>query len=93
MATDPDIRHRPSIGSMVVWVIFCLVMWAWAITGPLAVVMVTIALTLEPEWLGSVGETPREKMLNLQVGVVLGAVGLAFVWLRLRGYLKFGDRD
>ena len=49
---------------MVVWVIFCLVMWAWAITGPLAVVMVTIALTLEPEWLGSVGETPREKMLN-----------------------------
>ena len=30
---DPvtDVRHRPSMVSMIVWVLFCAVMWFWAI--------------------------------------------------------------
>jgi hypothetical protein len=92
-ASDPESRPRPSTPAMVVWVLFCFMMWAWAIVGPITVLTVAFQMIYEPEWGAPLGVTERDKWMQLQIGAVLGAVGIAFAYLRLWGYLRFGDRD
>jgi hypothetical protein len=87
------LMRRPSMGSMIVWALFVFIMWAWAITGPITVSTVAFQMIWEPEWGVPLGVTTQDKWMQLQIGAVLGAVGLAFVWLRLRGYLVFANRD
>ena len=79
------------MASMIVWVLFCFVMWAWAIMGPLFLLFGTLSLA-NLDFV-DMGATRDEIIRNMQFGGGIGAVGLAFVWLRCRGYLKFGDRD
>jgi hypothetical protein len=76
---------------MIVWVLFCFVMWFWAIVGPLFLVIGPLSFYVD--WVEFPGKTPEEKLGNMGLGASLGAVGIAFVWLRCRGYLKFGERD
>ena len=79
------------MASMIVWVLFCFVMWGWAIIGPLSLLLGTLSLA-GVDFI-SAGRTKDETILNIEIGAACGAIGLAFVWLRCRGYLKFGDRD
>jgi hypothetical protein len=66
-------------------------MWFWAIFGPLAILIG--ALSFVTDLVNFEGATPNEKLANMGFAAPLGAVGLAFVWLRWRGYLKFAGRD
>jgi hypothetical protein len=87
-----DPPRRPSMGSMIVWVLFCCAMWFWAISGPL-IVLAGVLEFLNVPFIAIEGPTTEDKVRLMGMGAVLGAVGLGFVWLRLRGYLKFGDQD
>jgi hypothetical protein len=93
--SKPGPRRTPSIGSMIVWVLFCFAMWAWAIMGPLWLIFWTLAYFQVPgfESFAIPGDTASEKRQQLVTPAILGAVGISFVWLRCRGHLKFGDRD
>jgi hypothetical protein len=88
------IRRQPSMLSMIVWVLFCLIMWGWAIILPILVVLGVIQMLFHPPFMDvELGATPEEQMRNLGSAAVMGAIGLAFVVLRLRGHVHFGDRD
>lgn len=79
---------------MIVWVLFFFVMWAWAIAGLLTVIFGTISFCVDTDWINVLpGSTQQEKLAYMGQAAFVAAVGLAFVWLRCRGYLKFGDRD
>jgi hypothetical protein len=92
MATDPGPKRQPSMATMILWVLFCFVMWYWAIVGPLFLVIGIMSL-YGVDFIDFPGQTITEKLSYMEFGAVLSTVGLAFVWLRCRGYLKFGDRD
>lgn len=91
--TNPGPRRTPSIGSMIVWVFLCFAMWAWAIIGPFTLVFGTLSYLEVPffQSMSLPGDTAGEKLNYLGMTTILGAVGISFVWLRCRGYLKFGD--
>jgi hypothetical protein len=75
------------MASMVVWVLFCFNMWLWAIMGP--IFLLAWILSFFGDFI-DLGPNPNE---TVALGVGLGVVGIAFAWLRCRGYLKFADRD
>jgi hypothetical protein len=78
-------RRMPPIVPSLLWVLLWLTMWFWAIAGPLCVVLGVLAQLIDlPDWLFSF---PKGKSL-VTVGF-LGVIGISFVWLRLRGYIKF----
>jgi hypothetical protein len=77
-------RSMPPIVPSLLWVFLWLAMWCWAIAGPLCVVLGILSYFVD---LGDVLAMPGRDALS--VGGVLGGVGLSFVWLRMRGYLKF----
>jgi hypothetical protein len=79
-------RRMPPVGPSLLWVFLCLVMWFWAIAGPLCVPLAVASNFVD---LRDVIEFPGREVEALSVGGVLGAVGISFVWLRVRGYLKF----
>ncbi len=80
--------------AMIVWVLFCFVMWAWAIMMPLLVVGGVAQILFDPAFLNiELGVTPQEQYRTLGTFAGLGAVGLAFAVLRFRGYIRFCDRD
>jgi hypothetical protein len=89
-----DIRRRPSMLSMVVWVLFCGVMWLWAFGGPLILVGIGSELLYSDPPMDIEAAVQRQQHLR-DLGVVAGmsVVGLAFVVLRLQGHIRFGDRD
>jgi hypothetical protein len=90
MAIEPGPKRQPSLATMIVWVLFCFIMSGWAIIGPLILLMRVLSFFVD--W-ADIGANPEEIHRNLSLGAGLGAVGIGFVWLRCRGYLKFGDRD
>ena len=75
--------------SMIIWVLFCFVMWAWAIMGPIILAAWVLSLVGLAN-LVDLGPNPDE---TVRMAACFTTVALAFVWLRCRGYLKFGDRD
>jgi hypothetical protein len=59
-------------------------MWFWAIAGPLVFVLGVLSYFVD------VGEVLAIRGRDaVSVGGVLGGVGISFVWLRMRGYIKF----
>jgi hypothetical protein len=58
----------------------------WAIVGPFCLLVRVVSLYVDlPDWLSF----PR---WELSPFIVFGVVGVIFVWLRLRGYIKFGGQ-
>jgi hypothetical protein len=78
---------------MIIWVLFCCTMWFWAICSPIVLILVLIAFIGNPETPDIPGRDATEKLNQVVMVVFIALVGLAFVWLRVRGYLKFGERD
>jgi hypothetical protein len=94
MNTISETRRRPSMASMIVWVLLCFILWAWAIIMPLVFVLGAVQMLFQPPFLDmQLGATNEEQLRNLGTAAAQGAVGVAFVVLRLRGHLQFGDRD
>jgi len=83
---QPDRRLLPVVPSLL-WAFLCLVMWFWAIAGPLCVMLAVTSYFVD---LRDVIEFPGRRAEALSMGSVLGAVGISFIWLRMRGYIKFG---
>jgi hypothetical protein len=59
-------------------------MWFWAIVGPLYVVVGVVSYFVDLEDLRSFQSTE-----SISLSGVLGAVGISFVWLRMRRYILF----
>jgi hypothetical protein len=85
MTKDPLQRSLPPLVPSLLWVFLSLVMWFWAIIGPLYVVLGILSYLVD---LRDVFPFPGRQALSL--GGFLGAVGISSVWLRMRGYIKFG---
>ena len=88
MDVDRNSRRNPSLTARVVWLLFNILMYLWAVTGPFAVVIGTLSFFVD--WIDVKGGT-QEKLIYISSSAVFGAVGLTFVWLRWAGYLVFGD--
>ena len=95
MEPHPPKRPPPSLLKLILWFLLWLVMWFWAIIGPLYVVLAVVSFFVDlSPWVsmtlpgGESVETTEQKLLFLAIGAVLGFVGLGFLWLRHRGYLK-----
>ena len=83
-AKDHPERNMPPVVSSLLWVLVWLTMWLWAIAGPMCVMMWVIAQLVDlPDWLSF----PNGEALV--PSAFLGLIGVSFVWLRLRGYIKF----
>jgi hypothetical protein len=86
LTKDHPERRMPPLLPSLLWVLLCLVMWFWAIAGPVCVLLAVASHFVD---LRDVLEFPGREAEALSVGGVLGAVGISFVWLRVRGYVKF----
>jgi hypothetical protein len=80
---------------LLLWTLLWLVMWFWAIVGPLFVVFAAVSFFVDISPVVSLnlfgGEpvrTTEQKTVFLAVAAFLGCVGIGFLWLRRRGYLK-----
>jgi len=80
---------------LILWVLLWLVMWFWAVVGPLFVVLAAISFFIDVSPVVSLtlfgGEpvrTPQQKAVLLVMGASLGFIGISFLWLRRHGYLK-----
>jgi hypothetical protein len=83
------------MAKVVLWTLLWLVMWFFAIVGPLFVVLAAVSFFVDISPVVSLnlfgGEpvrTTEQKVVFLAVGAVLGFVGIGFLWLYRRGYLK-----
>jgi hypothetical protein len=87
-------QHPPSLVELVLWTALWLLMWAWAILGPVVALLACISLipALEPyitlKFLDEPAQTVHQKAVVFAVGVGMGLVGGVFLWLRRRGHLK-----
>jgi hypothetical protein len=95
MNTRSTTPPEPSLVKLLLWSLLWLVMWFFAIVGPLFVVLAAVSFYVDLSPVVSMtlfgGEpvrTPQQKAEFLAVGALLGFVGLGFLWLRRRGYLK-----
>jgi hypothetical protein len=95
-------RREPPAVLLLLWALLCLVMWFWAILGPIFVVLGALSFFLDLEDLhisimdfgGQPVQTIWQKLTFMGVGVVLGAFGGGFLWLRHQGWLRYGlDSD
>jgi hypothetical protein len=84
MTKDQSERGMLPVVASLLWALFSLVMWFWAIVGPLFVVAGAVSYYVDLRGFLSI---PGWEALSL--GSVLGAVGIAFVWLRMRRYIRF----
>jgi hypothetical protein len=80
---------------LLLWTFLWLVMWFWAIVGPLFAVLAAISFFVDISDVVSLtyfdGEpvrTPQQKAIFLAVSAFIGVVGIGFLWLYRRGYLK-----
>ena len=86
MTKDAAERRRPSLFSWLVWGFLRRAMWTCAIVGPLYVVLWILSYFV------GLGDMMPGREYRFLVGlgaVVLGEVGISWVWLRMRGYIKF----
>jgi hypothetical protein len=80
----PD-RSRPRIVPRFLWESLWLAMWSWAIVGPLCVTWAVVSRFVDlPDLLSFPKGEALWPFSNL------GGLGITFVWLRLRGYIKSG---
>jgi hypothetical protein len=95
METNLSKQPPPSMIKLILWTLLWLVMWSWAIIGPLFVVLAAVSFFVDISPVASMtlfgGEpvrTMEQKILFLAVGALLGLIGIGFLWLLRRGYLK-----
>jgi hypothetical protein len=95
MATSSTGPPRPSIVKLLLWTVLCLVMWFWAIIGPFFAVLAAISLFVDISpvvgmtWFsGEPVRTPGQKAVFIAANAFIGLVGIGFLWLRRRGYVK-----
>ena len=85
---------EPSVVKLLLWTFLWLAMWFWAIIGPLFVVAAVISFFIDISPIvdlnlfGEPVRTTVQKVEFLALGAVLGFVGIGFLLLRRRGYLK-----
>jgi hypothetical protein len=94
METKPT-KPPPSMVKLLLWTMLWLVMWFWAILGPLFVVLATLSFFVDvspvvgmTDFFGNPVRTTGQKIVFLAVGACLGFAGIGFLWLLRRGYLK-----
>jgi hypothetical protein len=80
---DPKDGSVPVVPSLL-WALFCLVMWFWAIVGPLTVALAVASYFAD---LGGFLSMPRPEAIGL--GGTLGVVGVTFVYLRIGRHVRF----
>jgi hypothetical protein len=95
METNSARSHGPSTVKLLLWTLLWVVMWFWAIIGPLFVVLAAVSFFVDVSpfadmtlFGGEPVRTPRQKAVFLAVGALIGSVGIGFLWLYRRGYLK-----
>jgi len=93
MRANSTNSSSPSMLKLVLWTILWLVMWFWAIIGPLFVVLGVLSFFVDLSgsmylFGGDPVRTPQQKAVFIAVGLGLSAVGIGFVWLVRRGYVK-----
>ena len=82
------------MGKLLLWLFLCFAMWFWAVVGPLLAVLaaasffVDVSSVVSLDLFGEPVRTAGQKAVLLAVGVVAGFVGVGFLWLRRRGYIK-----
>lgn len=82
-------RKNPSLAARIVWLLFCLVMYLWAIAGPFGVVIGTLSFFVEE--INFNGASVKEKIAKIGALAVFGLIGIGFIWLRSAGYLIFTE--
>jgi hypothetical protein len=86
--------HPPSMVKLILWLLLWLTMWCWAIAGPLCVVLAAVSFFVDLSPVVSISlfgqpvRTTEQKIALVALGAALSFVGLGFLWLRCRGYLK-----
>src|SRR5262245_24003396 len=88
-------KHPPSLVELLLWTALWLLMWAWAILGPVVALLACVSLipAVEPFvsltlFDGKPADTLQRKAILFTVGVGMGLLGGLFLWVRRRGHLK-----
>jgi hypothetical protein len=91
--SESENRDEASALAQMLWWMHCLNMWGFATLGPVFLVLGVFSFFVDlgdSLWLG--GEpvrTDRQKGAWIVCSSAFGALGLVFVWLRRKGYLRF----
>ena len=95
MKTNSTRPPSPSMVKLILFTLLWLVMWFWAIIGPLFAVLAAVSffVDLSPVvtltcFAGEPVRTPQQKTVFLAVNAFIGLIGISFLWLYRRGYLK-----
>jgi hypothetical protein len=80
---------------LVLWTLLWLLMCLWGIIGSVFVVLAVVSFFVDVSpvakmslFNGEPVRTPQQKAVFLAIGLALAVVGLGFVWLNRRGYVK-----
>jgi hypothetical protein len=79
---------------LLLWTLVWLVMWFFAIAGTLCAGLAAVSFFVDLSPVVSLAllnepvRTPQQKAMFLGVSGVLAGVGIGFLWLRRRGYLR-----
>jgi hypothetical protein len=84
MAKDQPERRVPPVAAFLLWGVLRTAMWFCAIAGPLLTAAGAASYFVD---MSSVLTIPGPEALRS--GIAVGAVGIAFVWLRMRRYIRF----
>ena len=87
MAIESRETKTPTALASFVWSLLCLIMWFWAVAGPLFVAVEIASYFAD---LKGFLEIPARDAISL--GSTFSAVGISFVWLRRQRYLRFGEK-
>jgi hypothetical protein len=93
MANDSPKRRDPPAVVYLIWAVFVLIMWGWAILGTLYVVLGVLCFFVDLGGIIDIGaqDVPtRQKLTSIAWPALMGIVGISFIWLRRCGYLKYG---
>jgi hypothetical protein len=82
-------RRQPSMAEMLVWTLLCFIMWCWVIFGSLWLALGVLSFVSDRSDVIAIGAKPMSMTEQKVLCAAMTAVGIAFVWLRRRGYLKF----
>jgi hypothetical protein len=96
MATNPTQQPpTPSMVKVLLWTLLWLVMWFWAIVGSLCVVLAIVSFFVDLSpfvslnlFSGEEARTTQQKVTFLVANAVIACIGVGFLWLYRRGYLK-----
>jgi hypothetical protein len=95
MANEPENEDRATELAHLLWWLLRVNMWGFAILGPVFVAVGLLSFIVDfgdSMWLGGKPvRTDQQKTAWTVCSAAFGALGLAFVWLCRKGYLKFAN--